>query len=426
MESTTQNTKSVQICKIFSALALTFLIGMFYRVSMAVVSQDITADLKLSAAQLGMVSGIFYFVFAVAQIPLGPLLDRIGGRLMMSGLGIVTTCGSLIFAMSTSYSSALAGRVLLGLGTASVLMGSLKILTRWVPPQNFARTSGNLVAVGNLGSIAATVPLAWVIGTIGWRSTFFAAALVQLACTVSLYSIVRDAPAHEVTDSASLHPFKTNENPSIFHTWSRLFALPAFWLVSLVAFFWYANYMVLLGLWGGPYLREAVGLTRSESSRILLCTSVGYISGSMLLGKFIDFLGGSLFKTALIGQSLLLVMMTVMLGPAEHFSKTVLAIVFYILGLAAASGLTIYPLSRSLVSSQFAATAMTCVNFFLLMGAATVQHIMGITIHTFTRGESGYPAVAYHAAFLIPICGLVGTLLLLVYGRNLLHTSEGQ
>lgn len=138
MESTTENIKYVQIWKIFSALALTLLIGMFYRVSMAVVSQDMTADLTLSAAQLGMVSGIFYYVIAVAQIPLGPLLDRIGGRLMMSGLGILTTCGSLIFAMSTGYSSALAGRVLLGLGTASVLMGSLKILTRWVPPQNFA------------------------------------------------------------------------------------------------------------------------------------------------------------------------------------------------------------------------------------------------------------------------------------------------
>jgi predicted MFS family arabinose efflux permease len=417
--------KSAQIWKIFSALALTMLIGMFYRVSMAVVSQDLTADLKLSAAQIGMVSGIFYYVFAVAQLPLGPLLDRVGGRLMMSVLGIITTCGSLIFAMSTGYSSALAGRILLGLGTASVLMGSLKVLTRWVPPQSFARASGILVAVGNLGSIAATVPLAWVIGTIGWRSTFIAAAFVQLACTVILFIIVRDAPAPEASDSTSIHSFKTNVNTSIFNTWKGLFAMPAFWLVSLVAFFWYGNYMVLLGLWGGPYLREAAGLTRSEASTILLCTSVGYICGSMLLGKFIDLLGGSLFKTALIGQSILLVMMTAMLGPAEHLSKTVLAIIFFILGFAAASGLTIYPLSRSLVSTQFAATAMTCVNFFLLMGAAVVQQIMGISIHTFTRGESGYPAFAYHAAFLIPICGLAWTLFLLVCGRNLLHDTEG-
>jgi hypothetical protein len=62
---------------------------------------------------------------------------------------------------------------------------------------------------------------------------------------------------------------------------------------------------------------------------------------------------------------------------------------------------------------------MTCVNFFLLIGAASAQHLMGLCIHSFTRLPAGYPAAAYHAAFLIPISGLAVTLALFFCGRKL-------
>lgn len=402
--------------KIFIALALTFVIGIFFRVSMAVISMDLARDLQLNAAQLGIISGVFFYVFAFAQIPLGPVLDRFGGRWTMTALGVVTASGSLVFALATDYYSAAAGRVILGLGTASVLMGSLKILTGWFNAKEFAKISGFLVAIGNLGSIAATLPLASAIKNIGWRSTFIATAVLQIAFTALVFIIARDAPELKSTETS--HSSRKDVNR--FLAWKLLFSTPAFWLVSLVAFFWYANYMVLLGLWGGPYLMEVVGLSRSESSKILLCTSVGYICGSFSFGKIVDFLGGSLLKTAIIGQSLLLLTMTAMLGPAEYISKALLAFIFLSLGFVSASGLTIYHLSRNLLPLQYAATAMTCVNFSLLMGVATVQHIMGLYIHSFSRGATGYPAVAYHSAFLIPISGLAVTIVLLVYYRKIL------
>ena len=43
------------------------------------------------------------------------LIDRIGGRLMISAMGIVTTAGSLVFALASGELSAAAGRALLGL-----------------------------------------------------------------------------------------------------------------------------------------------------------------------------------------------------------------------------------------------------------------------------------------------------------------------
>lgn len=398
-------------------------ISMFYRVSMAVVSFDLTTDLGLSAAELGVISGVFFYAFACAQIPLGAMLDRFGGRRIIFALGVVTTFGSLLFAFASSYPGAAAGRALLGLGTAAVLMGALKIFTNWFPPHEFARVSGLMIAVGNLGSIAATKPLAYVIGHLGWRSTFVAASFAQLAVTAAVFMIARDAPATGEIPGAPGTTTAGSTRNGIFQAWKLLFASPAFWLISLMAFFWYANYMVLLALWGGPYLREVIGVDRSDAGTLLVGISFGYICGSLLLGRAIDLLGGSLTSTMILGQLTLLLSMTAMLGPAELAPRAVLALIFFVIGLASASGVLIYPMSRNLVPHRYAATAMTFVNFFLLMGAAAAQHVMGLYIHSFPRGTSGYPAAAYHGAFLIPICGLTGTLICFACCRKKIRTA---
>ncbi len=410
--------------KIFSVLASMLVISMFYRVSMAVVSFDLTTDLGLSAAELGVISGVFFYAFACAQIPLGALLDRFGGKIMIFTLGIVTTGGSLLFACASSYPNVVAGRALLGLGTASVLMGALKIYTNWFSPQEFAKVSGFMIAVGNLGSIAATKPLAHIISQFGWRPTFIAAAFVQLAVTLAVFLVTSDAPAQKKIISAPAELATRSNNYIIFQVWKLLFASPAFWLVSMMAFFWYANYMVLLALWGGPYLREVVGLNSSAAGTLLLYISFGYICGSLLLGKVIDKLGGSLTTTMVLGQLILLLAMTAMLGPAELVSGTVLSLIFFVIGMASASGVLIYPLARNLVPHHNAATAMTFVNFFLLMGAAAAQHAMGVYIHSFPRGMSGYPATAYHGAFLMPICGLTVTLILFACNKKRFSTVQ--
>lgn len=396
----------------FFVLAFLFSVGFFYRVSMAVVAGDLVAELRLSAAELGAISGAFFYAFAFAQIPLGPMIDRLGGRLMISIFGIATISGSLIFSLASGYRSALAGRTLLGLGTACVLMGSLKIFTFWFTPREFPKIAGCMIAAGNLGSVSATAPLALAISCFSWRPTFMAMTLIQAVATLAVFLFVHDTPKGCPESSPQATGEKAHEQINVLEVWRMLCSSADFWLISMIAFFWYANYMVLLALWGGPYLIETIGLSRELSGNTLLCISLGFISGSLLIGKVIDWCNGALEKTILGGQLLLLLLMTIMLGPAEQLPHPVLAVLFFLIGLVSGSGTIIYPLARKIVPDRYAATAMTGVNFFLLLGAATMQHLMGFVINTFPRGVSGYPAAAYHTAFTIPIAGLAVTLLL--------------
>ena len=402
--------------KIFAVLALMYILAYFFRISMAVVARDLAADLALSAAQLGTLSGVFFYIYAFVQIPLGPLLDRFGGRRVISVFGLASAAGGFLFALAPGYGAALAGRLLIGAGTACVLMGSLKIFTAWFTRQEFGTVSGFMVAVGNLGNLAATAPLALAVSLWGWRTSFLAVGGIQLAMAALVFLLVRDHPAS--SDHSHHEDAAPGDGGGILAAWRVIFVNRSFWPLAFLSFCWYGNYMVLQGLWGGPYLMEAARLGRAEAGQVLLFTSLGFIIGSALQGRITNRLFGSHKKTLLIGQTFLLVLMTIMLGPAERLPRILLDAAFFLIGIAVSSGVAIYPMVREMFPVRIVATALTSLNFFVLMGAAMVQQGMGLYIERFPKGPAGYPPAAYHGAFLIPICGLTLALFIFLFVKE--------
>ncbi len=404
--------------KIFACLSLMYVLAYFYRISMAVVARDLSSELALNAAMLGTLSSLFFYVYAFFQLPLGPLIDRLGGKRVIILTGLLTVTGTFLFATAPAYPSALVGRILMGVGTASVLMASLKIFGNWFSPHEFATISGYMVAIGNLGNLSATAPLALAVSRFGWRTPFLAVGLVQAVAILTVFIIVRETP--QPAEEPAKEPLY--DTPAARHGivegWRIVFGDPSFWLLSLLSFFWYGNYMVLQGLWGGPYLMETMGLSRSEAGNILLFTSLGFIVGCLMVGKVSDRLLKSRKKTLIAGQTLLLLVMTITLGPAESLPRPFLAMAFFLIGVAVSSGVTIYPMIKEMFPAGISATAMTALNFFVVIGAAAVQQAMGLFIEHFPRSAAGYPPGAYHGAFLIPISGLAAAILLFFFARD--------
>jgi sugar phosphate permease len=390
---------------LFGVLALIYILVYFYRVSLAVVAGDISRELALSPADLGRLSGILFYVYAVAQLPLGPLIDRFGGRLVISGCGLLTTAGGILFSVAHSFAAAMAARVLIGIGTAAVLMATFTIFTRWFSKQEFGRVSGFMVAVGNVGNLAATAPLALVVSAIGWRSSFLVVGIAQAAVTLLVFGVVRDRPA-----LAGDEQVVEEEKSGLMAAWGSIFGRLDFWLLGMVSFFWYGNYLALQGLWGGPYLMEALSLSRSRAGNMLMFTSIGFICGSMVTDTIARKVFNSYKKTLLAGQALLALLMGGVLGPAEIMPPLLMAAWFFAIGLAVSSGVMIYPIIRNMFPVNIVGTALTSLNFFVLMGAAVTQHLMGIIIERSAGGGPLTPA-AFHQAFLLPICGLVAAVL---------------
>lgn len=398
---------------IFAVLALMYILVYFYRVSLAVVAGDISRELRLTPQQLGSLSGILFYVYAVAQLPLGPMIDRLGSRLVISGCGILTTAGGLLFSQADTLATAMAARVLIGIGTASVLMATFTVFSHWYSKQEFGRVSGFMVAVGNLGNLAATAPLALAVGSFGWRSSFLAIGAVQALVTLLVFSRVQDRPAENA------EPAREKEvKIGIMAAWGEIFGCRDFWLLGIISFFWYGNYLALQGLWGGPYLMEVLKLSRESTGNMLMCTSLGFIAGSMVTDTIARRFFRSYKKTLLAGQLILLVLMSAFLGWAELIPRPLLAVVFFAIGLAVSSGVMIYPIIRAMFPVRIVGTALTSLNFYVLMGAAATQQAMGVIVGSFGEAAGSMSPGPFHNAFLLPVAGLAVSIALFSFARD--------
>lgn len=396
--------------RLFGTLALMYILVYFYRVSLAVVSSDVSRDLDLTPEQLGTLAGILFYVYAVAQIPLGPLIDRIGPRLVISGCGLLTTLGGLLFAQAGSLATAMAGRVLIGIGTAAVLMATFTIFSHWYTRQEFGRISGLMVAAGNLGNLAGTAPLAFAVGFLGWRSSFLVIALLQAVVTLLIFLKVQDRPPQPLEPEQG----EPLEKPGLWEAWGFIARDRSFWLLAAIAFCWYGNYLAVQGLWGGPFLMQVIGLSREGAGQMLMWTSVGFIAGSMLTDRIAQQVFHSYSRTLLAGQLCLVLLMSGFLGWLPLLPHWLLAVYFLGIGLTVSSGVMIYPIIRAMVPVAMVGTGLTSLNFFVLMGAAVAQQGMGLVL----ASQGGYTLAGFRAAFSLPVGGLLLTTLLFLFARD--------
>ncbi len=396
--------------RLFATLALMYILVYFYRVSLAVVSADVSRDLNLNPQQLGMLAGVLFYVYAVAQIPLGPLIDRIGPRIVISACGLLTTVGGLLFARAESLAGAMAGRVLIGIGTAAVLMATFTIFSHWYTRQEFGKASGLMVAAGNLGNLAGTAPLALVVGWLGWRQSFLVIALLQGVVTLLIFLKVQDQPEQRLETDLDT----ALEKPGLVAAWFIIARDRSFWLLAAIAFCWYGNYLAVQGLWGGPFLMHSMGMSREGAGQMLMWTSVGFIAGSMVTDRVARTVFHSYSRTLLAGQICLTALMTGFLGWLPLLPGWLIPLYFLCIGLTVSSGVMIYPIIRAMVPVSIVGTGLTSLNFFVLMGAAVAQQGMGLILAHY----GGYTATGFSMAFLMPIAGLALTSISFMFARN--------
>jgi MFS family permease len=188
------------------ALSL-MLVSVANSISMALVpvaQNQLQDQFGLSGAQIGLLTSLFWLAFGIGSIPAGVAVARWGGKTLIVGVG-VAALGAIVFAASSSYGGFVAGRLLQGLGGATIIPVTNHLLTHYVAPGRQARALGIFGSGHGVGVIAALLILPSVQSSGGYRAIFFlnAGITVALAVMAMLQGPVR-APVHEHSREASL------------------------------------------------------------------------------------------------------------------------------------------------------------------------------------------------------------------------------
>ena len=404
---------------IFAVSCSLFFLSQFYRVSNAVIAPQLLSDLSVDTKGLGLISACFFYAFALTQIPISLLLDKVGPRSMMTTLSAVGIFGAIIFSWADSMALGVTGRVLMGVGMACNLMGTYKLLALWFSPRAFATLAGLVVALGTAGNMVATTPLVILVNQIGWRSSFQFIAVIHLILVFLFFGIVRDRPPQNNPDASAGYL----NSQHAFGNMLRLLTQKDFWIISFATFARYGIYAAFQALWAGPYLMEVMGYSALTTGNLILLLNIGMILGAPCWGIGSDRLLNTR-KGIIIAGSIIIALTFVILAlipPGAPLS--VLALLFFCFGFFNATGLLMYPHIKDLMPSEMSGAAMTGINFFTMIGPAVFLQGLGILMQSLYPNASRGPE-AFNAAFMVCIISLLLALVSYCFTRERSRGTE--
>ena len=119
------------IAFVFLPFAAGYFLSYLFRSINALISVQLTSDLALGAAGLGLLTSVYFLTFAAAQIPIGVLLDRHGPRRIQGGLLLIAAAGAAAVRHGRGICPA-RGRARDDRARAA-LMAGLKAIVLWFP-----------------------------------------------------------------------------------------------------------------------------------------------------------------------------------------------------------------------------------------------------------------------------------------------------
>lgn len=250
-------------------------------------------EVALTKEQIGRVLGVFFFSYALFQVPAGWASDRLGARPMLTIYIVLWSLFTALTGLVSSYPALMAMRLLCGVAQAGAYPTSGALIRRWMPLAERARASSMVTLGGRIGGTLAPFLTAWMVVSIGhWRPVLWIDGAIGLLVAAAYWWVVRDRPSdHPACNAAErAHigsppiepPLPTRELGPVLWAFCRSRSL---WLNASMQFLINIGWAFLI-TWLPTYLKEAKQVEAIAGGRmvtlVLACGMLGQIAGGLL------------------------------------------------------------------------------------------------------------------------------------------------
>lgn len=265
------------------------IIAYIQRVAISQAAGPISEDLGLSKVEMGAIFGAFGLSYALFEIPMGALGDKLGVRRVLTQIVVLWSIFTALTGAAWNLTSMWVIRFLFGAGEAGAFPNLTKMLGTWLPQGERVKAQAIMWACTRWGG-AVTPPLALLaITAFGWRWSFVIFGLAGVIWVLAFRSWFKDDPAeHKGVNEEELKLLQGARNmqeAAHGESWLKLFVKPeVFLLVTQYFFFSFTWYFYVT--WLPTYLREAWDLTTAQAA--------GYSVLPLLFGGFGSLISGML------------------------------------------------------------------------------------------------------------------------------------
>lgn len=183
------------------------------RANLAVAGSHIQGEFYLSATQLGLLFSMFTWFYALSQIPVGYLLDRIGSRWLYGSAIVLWSLFTLLMGLAShhffttataSFMMLLVCRALIGVAEAPSFPSNTKIIATWFPDHERARATATYSSAQYIGLALLTPVLSFIVSQWGWEMSFYLSGLVGILFGIYWLIVYRDPEHSSKVNAAEL------------------------------------------------------------------------------------------------------------------------------------------------------------------------------------------------------------------------------
>jgi len=351
---------------------------------------------------------MYFYSYAVAQIPVGIMLDKIGTRKTLTLLGIVASIGNLLFSLSPTVSILALSRGLIGFGVGGFYISALKTLAERFNPKRYATLTGALTSIGHLGGVVASSPLALLTLSLGWREAFLIVFLLMFLFVTVAWFTIKDNEGKLL-----------KEKRSIRQDFGKILSNRQLLKIMPVPFFIYGCFVSFQGLWAGPFLMDVYGMSKANASLFFMFISIGFMVAFPLAGIISDKLNRKkpVLLTGIILSLLYWLLMSIFGAVLDNYQ--LLALLAF-LGISYGITCIFLTIPATMFPLEIAGSAIASLNIFNFIGGGFFQYLMGFIIDS--THQAGNEFFSYQTIFAVCTLGvlfsLVGAILFKEHSRG--------
>jgi MFS family permease len=392
------------------ALGVTaYCVAVFHRASLGVAGPLAQQRFGATAAVLSLFVVLQLAVYAALQVPVGAALDRVGTRRMVATGAAVMGAGQIVLATSHSVGPAVLGRVLVGMGDAMTFTSVLRLVAAWFPPRRVPVVTQLTGLLGQLGQIAAAIPLVALLHHAGWTPSFLGAGAAGLLVAVAAAVWLRDAPpwAPVVAVTSTLTEVRGHLRAAWREPGTRL----GLWTHFVTQF----SGLVFGLLWGYPFLVQGEGRSPGEAGALLTLLVIASVAVGPVLGQLIGRwpYRRSVPTLTVVGASA--AMWAIVLAWPGRAPFALLVVLVLVLATNGPGSMVGFDYARTENESARLGSATGIVNVGGFVASLTTMALIGLLLSLVHPGGSGGYAlddfrVAFCAQYLVWAVGLLGVL----------------
>lgn len=411
---------------------LFYLYEYILRVSPAVISNQIMTEFSVTATAVGAISGAYYWSYVPLQIPCGIIADRLGARKVIIFSCLLCILGSFVFSLSTSYTTAIFSRILMGAGSACAYICCSKVAAEWFHPHKFATLTAITMFMGTLGASLNTV-FAIVVKAFGWQQAFVIFALLGLLIVVAAWTLMKEKVSLLSNNSAPTIIKNTNsslEQNSYFDGLKIVVKNRDNWLVGLYGCVMYLPLCAFAELWGVPFLCKKYGITPEAAAQacvwVFLGMGIGCIAGAAISNTIKS-------RKKVLSWSIIATFISFcIIFHIENLSFKVMQFVMAFAGFVSGGQILYFTVAKEQTPLQYSATAVSFINALVMCSGIIFQPLLGKILDLSWKGLKSsdgiriYEITDFQNAFNVVLLALIIGWILILFVKESYQDSNNE